>query len=122
MVLEVYNLRRTAVSRGKPIWACDILGLQKVKESRFSWHLAAQAKKKAAHGHMVYAVQEVPFWAPFDAVFDTSCPGNERCAVVASPRPAMAHQDRQLAVPAFSRVPSMEVPLITMLCSHGSGQ
>jgi hypothetical protein len=28
---------------------------------------------------MVYAVQEVPFWAPFDAVFDTSCPGNERC-------------------------------------------
>ena len=34
-----------------------------------------------AHGHVVYAMQEVPFWAPFDAVFDTSCPGNERCAV-----------------------------------------
>jgi hypothetical protein len=44
-------------------------------------HLAAQAKKKAAHGHVAYAVQEVPFWAPFDAFFDTSCPGNEGCAV-----------------------------------------
>jgi hypothetical protein len=30
---------------------------------------------------VVYAVQEVPFWAPFDAVLDTFCPGNERCAV-----------------------------------------
>ena len=39
------------------------------------------SQEKAAHGHMVYVVQEVPFWAPFDAVFDTSCPGNERCAV-----------------------------------------
>ena len=28
------------------------------------------------------AAQKVPFWAPFDAVFDTSCPGNEGCAVV----------------------------------------
>jgi hypothetical protein len=33
------------------------------------------------HGHVVHAVQEVPFWAPFDAVFDTSCLGNEGCAV-----------------------------------------
>jgi len=41
--------------------------------------------EKAAHGHVVYVVQEVPFWAPFDAVFDTSCPGNERCAVDFSP-------------------------------------
>jgi hypothetical protein len=32
---------------------------------QISWHLAAQAQEKAAHG----------------AVFDTSCPGNERCAV-----------------------------------------
>jgi hypothetical protein len=39
------------------------------------------SQEKAAHGHVVHAVQEVPFWAPFDAVFDTSCPGNERCAV-----------------------------------------
>ena len=39
------------------------------------------SQEKAAHGHVVYAVQEVLFWAPFDAVFDTSCPGNERCAV-----------------------------------------
>ena len=38
------------------------------------------SQEKAAHGHVVYAVQEVPLWAPFDAVFDTSCPGNERCA------------------------------------------
>jgi hypothetical protein len=45
------------------------------------------AKEKAAHGHVVYALQEVPFWAPFDAVFDTSYPGNERCAVVIA-RPA----------------------------------
>jgi hypothetical protein len=36
------------------------------------------SQEKAAHGHVVHAVQEVP---PFDAVFDTSCPGNERCAV-----------------------------------------
>ena len=40
------------------------------------------SQEKAAHGHVVHAVQEVPFWAPFDAVFDTSCPGNERCAVI----------------------------------------
>jgi hypothetical protein len=40
-----------------------------------------EAPRKAAHGHVVYAVQEVPFWAPFDAVFDIFCPGNERCAV-----------------------------------------
>jgi hypothetical protein len=39
------------------------------------------SQEKAAHGHVVYTVQEAPFWAPFDAVFDTSCPGNERCAV-----------------------------------------
>jgi hypothetical protein len=39
------------------------------------------SQEKAAHGHVVHAVQEVPFWAPFDAVFDTSCPGNERCDV-----------------------------------------
>jgi hypothetical protein len=39
------------------------------------------SQEKAAHGHVVHAVQEVPFWAPFDAVFDTSCPGNERCVV-----------------------------------------
>jgi hypothetical protein len=39
------------------------------------------SQEKAAHGHVVHAVQEVPFWAPFDAVFNTSCPGNERCAV-----------------------------------------
>ena len=42
------------------------------------------SQEKAAHGHVVHAVQEVPFWAPFDAVFDTSCPGNERCAVESS--------------------------------------
>jgi hypothetical protein len=32
---------------------------------------------------------EMPFWAPFDAVFDTFCPGNERCpvkSVVISPK------------------------------------
>jgi hypothetical protein len=39
------------------------------------------SQEKAAHGHVVHAVQEVPFWAPFNAVFDTSCPGNERCGV-----------------------------------------
>src|SRR5271163_440880 len=43
------------------------------------------SQEKAAHGHVVHAVQEVPFWAPFDAVFDTSCPGNERCAVKSLP-------------------------------------
>ena len=43
------------------------------------------SQEKAAHGHVVHAVQEVPFWAPFDAVFDTSCPGNERCAVKSFP-------------------------------------
>jgi hypothetical protein len=43
----------------------------------------AQAKEKAAQSHVVYAVQGVPFWAHFDAVFDTSCPGNERCGVKA---------------------------------------
>jgi hypothetical protein len=52
---------------------------------QISWHLTAQAKGKAAHGHVVYTVQEAPFWAPFDAVFDTSCPGNERCAVKSLP-------------------------------------
>jgi hypothetical protein len=53
------------------------------------------SQEKAAHGHVVYAVQEVPFWAPFDAVFDTFCPGNDRCAVV---RGAMQHnpQDSQI--------------------------
>jgi len=40
------------------------------------------SQEKAAHGHVVHAVQEVPFWTPFDAVFDTSCPGNERFAVI----------------------------------------
>ena len=43
------------------------------------------SQEKAAHGHVVHGVQEVPFWAPFDAVFDTSCPGNERCAVKSWP-------------------------------------
>jgi hypothetical protein len=38
-------------------------------------------QEKVAHAHVVLAVPEVPFWAPFDAVFDTSCTGNERCAV-----------------------------------------
>jgi hypothetical protein len=46
-----------------------------------------RTQEKAAHGHVVHAVQEVPFWVPFDAVFDTSCPGNERCAVDPRPTP-----------------------------------
>jgi hypothetical protein len=40
-----------------------------------------QIWRKEAHGHVVYSAQEAPFWAPFDAVFDISCPGNERYAV-----------------------------------------
>jgi hypothetical protein len=52
---------------------------------QISWHLNCTSQEKAAHGHVVYAVQEVPFWAPFDAVFVTSCPGNERCAVKSLP-------------------------------------
>jgi hypothetical protein len=59
------------------------------------------SQEKAAHGHVVHAVQEVPFWAPFDAVFDTSCPGNERCAVesllVALPFSGLARPTRHRA-------------------------
>jgi hypothetical protein len=85
--MSVYNLRRAARKSWEAILGLRYFRLQKVKEGGGSTvadfvHLAAQAKKKAAHGHVAYAVQEVPFWASFDAVFDTSCPGNEGCAVV----------------------------------------
>jgi hypothetical protein len=36
------------------------------------------SKEKAAHGHVVYTVQEVPFLTPF-------CPGNERCVAINPP-------------------------------------
>jgi hypothetical protein len=29
-----------------------------------SWHFDCTSQGKAAHGHVVYAVQEVPFWHP----------------------------------------------------------
>ena len=54
---------------------------EKGRAADFVGFFGCTSQEKAAHGHVVYAVQEVPFWAPFDAVFDTFCPGNERCAV-----------------------------------------
>ena len=76
---------RPRVSRGKPFWALRYFGPAKVVKERMVGRRAAEfvafdctSQEKAAHGHMFYAVQEVPFWAPFDAVFDTFCPGNER--------------------------------------------
>jgi hypothetical protein len=88
------RLRKTRrVSRGKPFWACDILGPAKSGEreggllggggrgQQISWHLTARAKEKAAHGHVAYAVQEVSKTASKGAQNGTLCPRNERCAV-----------------------------------------
>jgi hypothetical protein len=51
------------------------------KGSRFRGiGLHTVSQEKAAHSHVVYALQKrCRFRAPFDAVFDTFCPGNERC-------------------------------------------
>jgi hypothetical protein len=40
------------------------------------------SQEKAAHGHVVYAVQEVSKTASKGAQNGSYCPGNERCAVV----------------------------------------
>ena len=40
------------------------------------------SQEKAAHGHVVYAVQEVSKTASKGAQNGSHCPGNERCAVV----------------------------------------
>jgi hypothetical protein len=69
------------------------------------------SQEKAAHGHVVYAVQEAPFWAPFDAVFDTFCPGNERCAVKPLPvRCLFRVSPPDRASPATHRFATLKVP------------
>ena len=69
--------------RGRKSWEA-ILGLRyfgPAKVVKESSRFDCTSQEKAAHGHVVYTVQEVPFWAPFDAVFGTFCRGNERCEV-----------------------------------------
>jgi len=44
------------------VWAADFVAFD------------CTSQEKAAHGHVVYAVQEAPFLTPF-------CPGNERYAL-----------------------------------------
>jgi hypothetical protein len=70
------------------------------------------SQEKAAHGHVVYTVQEAPFWAPFDAVFDTSCPGNERCAVELQRRevPSLSSLVAELGVAFGGELRSQELP------------
>jgi hypothetical protein len=84
MVYAIYcinsRLRKTGCgSRRKLFWGLRYFGPAKVVKERVDG-----GGEKAAYGHVVDAVQEVPLWAPFDAVFNTSYPGNERCAVVLS--------------------------------------
>ena len=46
-----------------------ILGLRYFELAKVVTEGRRTSQGKAAHGHVVYAVQEVLFWAPFDAVF-----------------------------------------------------
>jgi hypothetical protein len=81
--------------RARKSWEA-ILGLRyfgpaKVVKERVGSRFPGTSQEKAAHSHVVYAVEEVPFWALFDAVFDTSCPGNERCGEIAWPEVRFRH-------------------------------
>jgi hypothetical protein len=77
------------------IWAYDILGLQKVVKVRAGWGRRGRAanfvafnctsQEKAAHGHVVYAVQEGVENGVKGAQNGSYCPGNERCAVESLP-------------------------------------
>src|SRR5271156_3196239 len=83
------------------------------------------ARKNAAYYHVLPAVQWLPFWAPFDAVFDTSCPGNERCAVISAPALAATaplscaqHKDPYLYMSSASTVARSRQVCIYWLWKH----
>jgi hypothetical protein len=51
---------------------------------QISWAFDCTSQEKAAHGHVVYVVQEVSKTASKGAQNGTYYPGNERCGVESS--------------------------------------